>query len=181
MQEEWKDVPGYEGYYQVSSLGRVKSLGHGTTHKSERILKNSYARKGKRYRTVTFSKNGISATKRVCRLVWSAFNGPIPEGMQVNHINEVCNDDRLENLNLMTARENNNWGTRTERATTSNINHPNKSIPVAKITENGNILEAYPSSMQAERETGINHRHILSCCHGKYGFKTAGGYYWKFI
>lgn len=114
--EEWKDIPNYEGLYQVSNLGRVKSLekidalGH---RLKEKILKPQINRG---YYRVNLYKNSIQKNYRVHRLVWEAFNGTIPENMHVNHINEIKTDNRLSNLNLMTARENINWGTRNERA-----------------------------------------------------------------
>lgn len=111
--EEWRDVPGYEGLYQVSNLGRVRSLDRevqhnygGTAVKKGKILTKRHGRG-----QVTFIKDGVRSYPLVSRLVYSAFNGPIPEGMQVNHINEDFTDDRLENLNLMTPKENTNWGT----------------------------------------------------------------------
>ena len=105
--EIWKDIPNYEGY-QVSNLGRVKSLeridalGH---RLKEKILK---PQTNSRYYQVCLCKNSKVKKYFVHRLVWIAFNGTIPEGLQVNHINEVKTDNRLSNLNLMTAKENTN-------------------------------------------------------------------------
>lgn len=118
MEEEiWRDIPGYEGLYQASNLGRVRSL--------DRLVQHNYGdtavKKGKILTPrhgrgqVTFIKDGVRSYPLVSRLVYSAFNGPIPEGMQVNHISEDFTDDRLENLNLMTPKENTNWGTGIER------------------------------------------------------------------
>ena len=178
--EIWKDIPGYEGYYMASNFGRIKSLGKGLTHKTVKILKPGYVGRDKLYRVVTLYKNGILKHHRVCRLVWSAFNGPIPPGMQINHINEVKNDDRLVNLNLMTPKENNNWGTRIDRVRETNINHPSKSKPVYQYTLNDELIAWYPSINQAERETGISDNCISGCCQKKYGFKTAGGFKWRY-
>ena len=115
--EEWKDILGFEGIYQASNLGRVKSLerlnARGYRVK-EKILKPQINRRG--YYQVGLYKQSIGKNYKVHRLVYEAFNGQIPEGLQVNHINEVKTDNRLENLNLMTHKENVNWGTRNERA-----------------------------------------------------------------
>lgn len=115
--EEWRDIPGYEGLYQASNLGRVRSLDRlvqhnygGTAVKKGKILTPRHGRG-----QVTFIKDGVRSYPLVSRLVYSAFNGPIPEGMQVNHINEDFTDNRLENLNLMTPKENTNYGTGIER------------------------------------------------------------------
>ena len=120
--EEWKDILGFEGIYQASNFGRVKSLeridARGNRAK-ERILK---AKLVCGYYQVCLCKQSIKKTYLVHRLVWEAFNGQIPENMQINHINEIKSDNRLSNLNLMTAKENSNWGTRNERVSKKNIN-----------------------------------------------------------
>lgn len=67
------------------------------------------------YLQVNLWKNGVMETHTVHRLVYEAFNGEIPYGMQVNHINENKTDNNLENLNLMNAKENCNHGSRLER------------------------------------------------------------------
>lgn len=118
--EIWRDIKGYEGMYQVSNLGRVKSLprlkwnGKGIHMLKERILKIYITNRG--YYRVRLYSNFKGKFFSIHRIVFEAFVGEIPEGMQINHINEDKSDNRLINLNLMTAKENTNWGTRTERA-----------------------------------------------------------------
>ena len=166
--EIWKDIKGFEGLYQVSNLGRVKSLeridalGH---RLKEKILKPQLVR---RYYRVCLCKQSIKKTYRVHRLVWEAFNGQIPEGLQVNHINEVKTDNKLENLNLMTCKENTNYGTRNERI----------SKPVLQFDLNDNFIKEYPSLTQVERELGFGQGNICNCCKGR--CKTAYGYIWKY-
>ena len=110
MEEIWKDIEGYPNY-MISSYGRVKSLNYNHTGREE-ILKpkitNGYYRIGLR-------KNGKRKFYQIHRLVYETFIGEIPQGIQVNHINEVKTDNRLENLNLMTPKENINWGTGIQR------------------------------------------------------------------
>lgn len=175
--EIWKDIPNYEGY-QVSNLGRVKSLERldaiGRKRK-EKILKPQMNSHG--YYQVWLCKNSIQKFYIIHRLVWEAFNGSIPENMQVNHINEVKTDNRLENLNLMTAKENSNWGTRNERRVKNLINGK-RSKPVLQFTLDDILVKEYPSTKQVERELGFNQGHISACCKGKR--KTAYGYKWKY-
>lgn len=180
--EEWKDIPGFEGLYQASNLGRVKSLKRFRKGKNdclasvkERIKKSVIDRYG--YYRVVLCKNSIKKAYLVHRLVFEAFNGSIPEGLQVNHINEIKTDNRLENLNLMTAKENTNWGTGIERSTKKRINGK-CSKPVLQYDLNDNLVKEYPSIRQVERETGFANQHISACCKGK--LKQAYGYIWEY-
>lgn len=172
--EIWKDIKGFEGVYQVSNLGRVKSLERPYRRK-EKILKPKLTRNG--YYQVELWKNSIEKKCYIHRLVWLAFNGPIPENMQVNHINEIKSDNRLLNLNLMTAKENSNWGTGIERHAKNLINGK-KSKPVLQFDLNNNFIKEYPSTHQAERETGFNNGNISACCKGKQ--KTAYNFIWRY-
>lgn len=179
--EIWKDIPNYEGLYQASNLGRVKSLERFRKGKNgslvtikEKILKQQLVCG---YYQIGLYKQSIQKFHQVHRLVWSAFNGPIPEGYEVNHINEIKTDNRLENLNLMTHKENCNWGTGIERCTKKRINGK-CSKPVLQFTLEDVFIKKYPSTHQAERETGFNSSDISSCCNGKR--KTAHGFKWKY-
>lgn len=124
MEEIWKDIPGFEGLYQASNMGRIRSL--------DREVRHNYGgtavKKGKILTPHTipynngidrweahFSVNGEAHHYVWARCIWTAFNGPIPDGMQVNHIDEDPTNNKLENLNLMTPKENTNWGTGIER------------------------------------------------------------------
>ena len=174
FKEVWKDVPGYEGLYQVSDLGRVKSLNYRRTGK-EQILKPAKDKNG--YLQVHLCNDGEDKVLLVHRLVWIAFNGPIPEGYEVNHINENKQDNRLENLNLLSHKANTNWGTRNERAR-EKLTNGKCSKWVIKLSLNNEILHFYPSTMQVERELGYSQGHISKCCNGKR--KTAYGFVWKY-
>lgn len=175
--EIWKDIPNYEGLYQASNLGRIKSLerfrkGENGSLASvkERILKPSINHKG--YYRVALWKNSIPKRCLVHRLVWEAFNGTIPEGLQVNHISERKSENRLSNLNLMTPKENCNWGTGIERQAKK------LSKVVLQFDLNDNFIKEFPSLMQVYRELGFNQGNISKCCKGKY--KTAYGFKWRY-
>ena len=172
--EIWKDIPNYEGLYQVSNLGRIKSLERidaiGNRLLKEKFLKPRLNNNG--YYRVSLWKQSIEKFYYIHRLVFEAFNGQIPENMQVNHINEIKADNRLSNLNLMTRKENINFGTGIERRAKS------KSKPVLQFDLNDNLIKEFPSLMQVYRELGFSFQYISACCKGKY--KTADGYKWKY-
>ncbi len=113
MEEIWKDIPDYEGLYQVSNLGRVKSLpkewvvGSGAIRKHNGIiLKGGKSSSG--YYCVGLSKNSIKKTHLRHKLVAMAFLGHMPNGLKlvVDHINDDKLDNRLENLQIVTNRFN---------------------------------------------------------------------------
>lgn len=159
-EEIWMDIEGYEGY-QVSNLGRARSLDRidslGRLWKGK-IRKPFSDKDG--YQLVQLCKDGKRKAFLVHRLIYEAFCGKIPSGMQVNHINECKTDNRLCNLNLMTPKENTNWGTRTERSAKA------QSKPVIGIDENGDIIVTFPSAREAGRN-GYDQSHISACCRGK--------------
>lgn len=153
--EIWKNIEGYEGKYQVSNKGRVKSLNYNRSGK-EQCLKHRYSHG---YIQVKLYKNGENKQARVNRLVLEAFV-PNPEGKpEVDHINRDKTDNRVENLRWVTSRENKNNG-----------------ISKKVICVETGIV--YDSAMEAERQTGANNSHIIKCCQGKY--KTTKGYHWQY-
>ena len=161
--EEWKDIPNYEGLYQVSNLGRVKSL---KRFRKEKILKPIITSNG--YYQIELYKNSNGKFYLVHRLVWIAFNGQIPEGYEINHLDERPINNRLSNLSLVTHKENLNYGSRIEKC----------SKPVLQFTLDNILVKEYPSIIQAERELGFNSAHISACCKGKR--KTAYNFKWKY-
>jgi len=102
MNEIWKDVVGYEGIYQVSNIGRIKSL----KYNKERILKQQIANNG--YYIVFFYLEGITKGKHVQQIVTEAFLGHKPCGSAfvIDHINDIKTDNRVENLQIVTQRFN---------------------------------------------------------------------------
>lgn len=140
--EIWKEIPGYEGIYQASNLGKIRSL----KRNKVRILRPR--RSGNGYYNVKLYLNKVSKCSTVHRIVWLAFNGPIPEGMQINHLNENKSDNRLENLSLCTVKENINYGTRTERMAKKH------SKPVIQFDINGNFIAEYSSITEAAKVLG---------------------------
>ena len=111
MEEIWKDIPNYEGMYQVSNLGRVKSLerfvkqAKGGYTQKESLLK-PYSMRG--YDQIVLCKNSIRKSIQVHQLIAIVFLNHKPNGNKivVDHINTIKNDNRLENLQLITNRKN---------------------------------------------------------------------------
>lgn len=181
--ETWKVVRGYEGLYEVSDLGRIRSLGRicnakngSKSRKRDRILTQEITVFGY-CRVRLFSSDGKSKHYATHRLVAEAFLGNV-EGMEINHKNEIKTDNRVENLEIVTSRENCNFGTRNKRL--SEKNKANKALwckPVVQKDKDGNVIARYDSRLDAERETGIHNRHISECCNGQR--KTANGYIWE--
>ena len=163
--EIWKNIPGYEGHYQASNLGRIRSL----KCNNVRILKLGRSRDG--YYLVQLCLNNVVKNAIVHRLVWEAFNRPIPEGLQINHLNEIKSDNRLENLSLCTAKENINYGTRTERVTKK------LSKPVIQLDKQGNFIKEWPSSSEIQRQLGFAVSNIRKCCRNE--IHSAYGFIWK--
>ena len=178
MEEIWMPVIGYEGLYEVSNLGRVRSLDREARHSScggVRILKGKVIKPQMGvggYLRVCISKDGKGKMFSVHRLVYSAFNGAIPHDMQVNHIDEDKTNNRLENLNLMTPKQNSNWGTHIQRVAKA------KSKPVVAIDDTGNVVLEFSSAMDAERQ-GFDHSNLAACCLGKR--RTHRGYRWRYL
>ena len=108
MVEVWKDVPGYEGLYQVSSTGNVKSLPKmcGFRKDKGKILSSFINMNG--YELVTLCKNNNQKHFQVHRLVAMAFIPNINNKPQVDHINRVRTDNRVENLRWVSVSENSN-------------------------------------------------------------------------
>jgi len=179
MEEIWKDIEGYKGLYQVSNLGRIKSL-HGL---SERIMKQTLQ---KGYLRITLLKNKKQKRFLSHRLVAQAFI-PNPENKpQVNHIDEDKENNRVDNLEWVTAKENNDWGTRKSRAIKSSINNPKRdylelgkkfSKSIYYINEKGEKI-CFSGIHEAARLLNITPNGISANLHGK--LKTYKGFVFMF-
>ena len=103
--EVWKPVLGYEGLYEVSNIGRVRSLYYKLVPRV-RMLKLSCIGKNRPYYGVSLCRNGTKSTRLVHRLVLDAFVGP-GNGLTGSHLNHISTDNRLSNLCWETQAENN--------------------------------------------------------------------------
>lgn len=174
--EIWKDV---RKGYQASNRGQVRSLDRWIECKDGRkrflkgkIMKQCLTRGD--YPIVNLCENGKQKHYLVHQLVWEAFNGKIPEGMEVNHIDENKQNNCLDNLNLLSHIDNVRWGTCIERST------KNRSKSVIQKTLQGEIIKIWPSLMEIHRELGYSYGNISNCCNGIGHNKTAYGYKWEY-
>lgn len=186
MEEEWRDIRGYEGLYQVSSFGKVKSLDR-TNFKFNRsvplkgrILKLNTNIHG--YPFATIYKNGVSHSITVHRLVAETFI-PNPDNKpQVNHINGCKSDNRVDNLEWVTASENQTHSFRvlgTKNSMKGKYGKQNaKSKVVLQMDMNGRFIAEYESAYEASRHTDGSPQGISRCCRG--GRNSHKGFIWKY-
>ena len=176
MKEIWKDIEEYEGYYQVSNLGRIKSLSrekimpNGTLcFTKERILSLNKNRNG--YMSVSLYKNNKRETFRIHRLVAIAFI-PNPNNLtDVNHKDENKENNCVDNLEWCDKSYNNRYGTKIERQSDT------RSYPIYQYDLKGNLVKEWISTSRASKEGGFNYNCIKLCLYGKN--KTHKGYFWS--
>ena len=176
-EEVWLDIPSYEGLYQCSNLGRVKSLDRKvlSTKKVtfEKVLRGGIRKQQDRvgYKVVTLFKNGNRKTHYVHRLVAKAFIPNPNNYSMVNHIDESRTNNCVENLEWCTHQENLTHGTALARK--------NKKLSTPIIGTHVKTGEeiAFPSMMDAQRN-GFTQSEISLCCNGKKNEHK--NYKWKF-
>lgn len=170
--EIWKDAPGFPGY-QVSNAGRVKSFRSGGC-----ILKQ--CNDGCGYPKVRLWGNGKGITMHVHKIVALAFISNPENRPEIDHINAIRSDNRVENLRWVTRKENtNNPVSITHYKKMTNIYAVNarKRKPVVRLLSNKVVAE-YDSIRGAARSTGIAHQRIISVLRGN--TLTAGGFGWEY-
>lgn len=180
--EIWKPIKGYEGLYEVSNFGRVRSLdmilpcvanGFKTTRVRHGVLRKFHTGHSG-YQYVLLLNNKHKRNFRVHRLVAQAFI-PNPQNLpEVNHKDEDKSNNRADNLEWCTSSYNHCYGSTIERA----ADKIRKSV--YQISMDGNTIQKFKSVTEAEEATGIQTSAISGCCKGSYGYKTAGGYRWRY-
>lgn len=173
MEEIWKDIGGFEGLYQASNLGRVKSFD--TKDKLDRIRKGRVLKPRRNktgYLQVTLCKNGKHKTHYIHRLVAEAFI-PNPENKpQVNHIDEDKTNNMVSNLEWSTSKENSNYGTRNERVSKT------KNIPIIAINLKTGESTDFGSGKECAIQLGLDPSSITKVIKGRY--KQTRGYTFKY-
>lgn len=183
MEEIFLDVKGYEGLYQVSNLGNVKSLVNNKCVEREKILKPVNIGNG--YVRVMLCKNKTNKLYLVHRLVAQAFIENPTNLPCINHIDENKQNNSVENLEWCTHKYNCNFGTRNERAGKAISNNTNRSKEISKAlskkvyqySKDLELISVWKSTQEAQRQ-GFNSGHISACCNGK--LKTHKGYIWSY-
>ena len=156
--EEWKPIVGYEGLYEISNLGRVKSLNYRRTGKEE-IMKGRKNNCG--YLQVHLYKNGKAKWCSIHRLVAQAFIENPNNLPEVNHIDQDKTNNCVDNLEYCSRQY--------------NIEYSQAKAVIGINKVSGLILE-FSSSCEASRVTGINQSHITQCCKGR--LNSAGNHIW---
>lgn len=187
INEVWKDIKGYEGIYQVSSMGKVRSINRIITYFNP--IQNTYKRTfvGKVLRAGLCKKTGylkvnlLNKTKSVHRLVAEAFI-PNPEYKKdVNHKNGKKTDNCVENLEWATRSENIQHSFKVLHRKAGGLGMFGKNNKISKIVQqikDGKIIAEFYGCNEAQRKTGIKARSISAVCCGHR--KRTGGYFWKY-
>lgn len=173
MDEIWKAVPGYEGLYEVSDLGRVRSLPRKTRNgrfRVGKILRLSVNSSG--YPMVSLSKDNRHKNVHVHRLVAEAFIPNQYNLPQVNHIDEDKTNNRVENLEWCSSYYNMNYGDRNRKSSES------LSKQVGQYNLEGELIRVWSSTVEAGR-SGFVQQTISQCCRGIH--KTHKGFIWRYI
>jgi hypothetical protein len=176
--EVWKDIAGYEGLYQVSNMGRVRSLDrmvkgrYSPYLQKGRVLRYSFARHAKlKYKEVTLCKSGKLKTHLIHRLVAQAFVPNLGGYDVVNHLDENTLNNKSDNLEWCTQKHNINYGTGLQRRSAT------RKIPVLQYSKNGDFLAEYPSQRDAAQATNGSFQAIGQCCLGH--IPSSGGFIWR--
>lgn len=178
MQEIWKDIKDYEGLYQVSNLGRIKSLERKVknTKSSYRIIKEKILSCGKSsngYCYIILCKKQNRKPFRIHRLVAEAFIPNPNNYLEVNHKDENKLNNKADNLEWCNHKYNINYGNLIKK------NAKKHKKKVMQYTKNNVFIKEYSSLKEASNKIGINSSSIIRCCKGKQ--KTCGGYIWRYM
>lgn len=180
MNEIWKDIPNYEGIYQVSNLGNVRSITYQGTPKI-RVLKIKYHHSG--YSMVTLCKNKIHKNIYIHVLVAKCFiSNPLKKPC-VNHIDGNKSNNNVSNLEWVTHSEN-------TIHSINKLNHPpfsakgklganhHSSKPILQYSLDGEFLKRWDCMSDVQRELNVKVCSIVNCASGRQ--KTSHGYIWKY-
>lgn len=171
-QELWQDIPGFEGIYQASTQGNIRSVDRYVTYnikgrtpftvKKEGVILKTWVCGGYKEVRLYDAKTGTLRHMKVHTAVLTAFTGPRPDGYEVNHIDEDRSNNRLENLEWMTPIDNCRYS---------------KALPVDMLDEDGNVIKTFPS-IRATADDGFIPEDVRRAAYGTR--EMHGGYQWAF-
>lgn len=178
--EVWKNIEGFNGDYQISNLGRVKSFKFSTP----KILR--YKTNNKGYKWVCLSLNGVQRNLLVHRLVAMHFLENNKNYEIINHIDENPANNNVSNLEWCTQSENvkkssklkDYFETNNILCNTRNAKHNDTANKVKQILQ-GKVIKVFKNSLEVKKNLGFDQSFILSCCRNKR--KSAYGYQWQFV
>lgn len=153
----------------IISKGRWVEQKHRTIWWKEKKLKPT---KHGEYYFVSIMKNGVHYSRGLHQIVWQAFNGEIPKGYEVDHIDDNPSNNCLSNLQLLTHQENLLKKHRHDAISEA------KSKPIEQYTLDGKFIREWKSAVECAKELCLNRRNINLCCHGKR--RSVGGFAFKF-
>lgn len=182
--EIWKAVNGYEGWYEVSNFGNVRSVDRVIINSDGvkrlwkgKILKPIKDRYG--YLVLNLYKNSKIKKITVHRLVAQAFILNSDNMPEVNHKDEDKTNNHVGNLEWCTRLYNLTYGTRIQRGAEKRLNSPKFSKSVLQLDiSTGRVIAEYPSAREAARKLNIYQGNISACCRGI--CKTYKGFKWKY-
>ena len=184
IKEEWRPVKGYEGLYEVSNLGRVKTLQrvyHCGNHHSyrmvdEHIMKPVKIKGG--YLRIALSNGCKRSSHLIHRLVAEAFIQNPDNLPTINHKDCNPSNNFVDNLEWCSQQYNNRYGDRIEKVRKKTLNHPKRSKIVLQFNLEGEYINKFLSANEVQRQLGYLQSNISGCCLGKK--KTAYGFIWKY-
>lgn len=157
--------------YEVYENGNIFSK----SYNKNRYLKGELTQSGY-LRVLLLCTDGKRHRFQLHRVIWYYFNGEIPDELIVNHIDECKTNNALSNLNLLTPKQNLNWGSRNKRISKAHLKDAKPIAQIDKLTNK--IIKIYPSRLEASKELHLNISHINECCNGKR--KSHGGFIWSY-
>ena len=173
IKEEWRAIKGYEGLYEVSDLGRIRSIRRSGAKGG--IRKPSLLTNG--YLSVVLCKDGKTLTYPIHRLVAMAFLPNLDNLPQVNHKYEIRNNNFVTNLECVTSKQNLEYSNVHKKFKAAAIKAWEK--PVEMYSKNGNFIRVFDSATKAADFVGGFQQNVSSCCYGK--IKSYKGYVFKFV